>query len=468
MAGGDTRRQSASSKGDRVLSHRLDSWKGIAEHLGRDVRTVIRWERDRGLPVHRVPGGRRSAVFGYCEEIDRWLAGQELAGERSEAALPSEPEPTGSPRLRPWPVGRAFGLAALVLAVLASGSHALRGRNHGTIPPASAGRIARLEFGARDLTAWTEAGGLAWRHQLERPLHHHPWHGMPRSAIADLDGDGVEEVLASVTTQAPGTGNRDDLICFGRDGHARWSRRSTDAMTFRGGSYEPPFWDGNLAVYRLGSEVRIAWSQNHHVWWPSRVDVLDARGRTLQSFVHAGHINALSVVDGPEGPLLLAGGVSNAHRAAMLAVLDGRDISGSGPVPPDTPFECDGCPAGRPIRYFLFPPSEINRARGLPYNWVQLVNWVGGGLHVYTIEAYPEEAATSIFRFSPDLTLRHAAASDSWTLHDRLFKEGRLDHTAKDCSMYRVAPPVRMWAPSSGWADVHPSDGPPTGRLARR
>ena len=30
---------------------RLDSWKEIARHLGRDVRTVMRWERERGLPV---------------------------------------------------------------------------------------------------------------------------------------------------------------------------------------------------------------------------------------------------------------------------------------------------------------------------------------------------------------------------------------------------------------------------------
>lgn len=52
---------------------RLDSWKEIAGYLGRDVRTVIRWEKDKGLPVHRVPGGKRHAVFAYVVEIDAWL-----------------------------------------------------------------------------------------------------------------------------------------------------------------------------------------------------------------------------------------------------------------------------------------------------------------------------------------------------------------------------------------------------------
>src|SRR5882724_5819013 len=54
---------------------RLDSWKSIASYLRRDVRTVIRWEKEKNLPVHRVPGGTRQAVFAYIEEIDDWLAG---------------------------------------------------------------------------------------------------------------------------------------------------------------------------------------------------------------------------------------------------------------------------------------------------------------------------------------------------------------------------------------------------------
>jgi hypothetical protein len=52
---------------------RLDSWKAIAAYLGRDGGTVRRWERTRGLPVHRVPGGKGSSVFAYTGEIDAWL-----------------------------------------------------------------------------------------------------------------------------------------------------------------------------------------------------------------------------------------------------------------------------------------------------------------------------------------------------------------------------------------------------------
>ena len=38
-----------------VAKKRLDSWKEIATFFGLDERTVKRWEKERGLPVYRVP-----------------------------------------------------------------------------------------------------------------------------------------------------------------------------------------------------------------------------------------------------------------------------------------------------------------------------------------------------------------------------------------------------------------------------
>lgn len=51
---------------------RLDSWKEIAAYLGRGVRTVVRWEKAEGLPVHRHVHERRSSVFAFRSEIDAW------------------------------------------------------------------------------------------------------------------------------------------------------------------------------------------------------------------------------------------------------------------------------------------------------------------------------------------------------------------------------------------------------------
>jgi TolB-like protein len=65
-----------SANREPLAGKRLDSWKEIAAFFGRAERTVKRWETERGLPVHRVPGGGRSAVFAYSEELADWLKGR--------------------------------------------------------------------------------------------------------------------------------------------------------------------------------------------------------------------------------------------------------------------------------------------------------------------------------------------------------------------------------------------------------
>ena len=59
-------------------STRLDSWKEIANYLQRSVRTVIRWEREESLPVHRHLHGKRGTIYANSSEIDAWKANRSL------------------------------------------------------------------------------------------------------------------------------------------------------------------------------------------------------------------------------------------------------------------------------------------------------------------------------------------------------------------------------------------------------
>jgi TolB-like protein/Tfp pilus assembly protein PilF len=68
----------------QTTNQRLDSWKEIAAFLGRDERTVRRWEKERGLPVYRVPGGK-GRIYSYTDELTTWLAGP----QNSAALSPS-------------------------------------------------------------------------------------------------------------------------------------------------------------------------------------------------------------------------------------------------------------------------------------------------------------------------------------------------------------------------------------------
>jgi phage terminase Nu1 subunit (DNA packaging protein) len=64
----------------------LNSWKEIAEYVGRGIRTLQRWERDHGFPVHRPSGKNRSAVFSVSAEVDTWLKTRPLLIENGVAA----------------------------------------------------------------------------------------------------------------------------------------------------------------------------------------------------------------------------------------------------------------------------------------------------------------------------------------------------------------------------------------------
>jgi len=71
--------------GGATGQQRLDSWKEIGAFFGRDERTVKRWERERGLPVHRVPGSGRGRVYAYPHELTEWLQSAGVVAEIDNA-----------------------------------------------------------------------------------------------------------------------------------------------------------------------------------------------------------------------------------------------------------------------------------------------------------------------------------------------------------------------------------------------
>jgi TolB-like protein/Tfp pilus assembly protein PilF len=85
------RLKSNSSAGER----RLESWGEIASYLRREIRTVQRWERFHGLPVHRLQIGKLGSVYAYPSELDRWRRDREP--KESEADEPSK-GPNGETR----------------------------------------------------------------------------------------------------------------------------------------------------------------------------------------------------------------------------------------------------------------------------------------------------------------------------------------------------------------------------------
>jgi TolB-like protein len=59
---------------------RLDSWKEIAAYLRRDVRTVQRWEKKEGLPVHRHRHDKLGSIYAFRAELSEWFNSRQQTG----------------------------------------------------------------------------------------------------------------------------------------------------------------------------------------------------------------------------------------------------------------------------------------------------------------------------------------------------------------------------------------------------
>ena len=90
---------------------RLESWKEIATFLNKGVRTVQRWERTEGLPVHRHMHDRLGTVYAYRPELEAWWANRSASLSGEAAAAP----PLARRKIR-WEWAAASAVVILAIA----------------------------------------------------------------------------------------------------------------------------------------------------------------------------------------------------------------------------------------------------------------------------------------------------------------------------------------------------------------
>src|SRR5712692_9122092 len=85
-------------EGSPLQDKKLVSWKEIAVHLGREIRTVQRWEKTEGLPVRRHEHKKKSTVYAYAGELDEWFKKRQPKDDpEADAAFVPEPDATDAP-----------------------------------------------------------------------------------------------------------------------------------------------------------------------------------------------------------------------------------------------------------------------------------------------------------------------------------------------------------------------------------
>ena len=123
---------------------RLDSWKEIAAHLKRDIRTAQRWEACEGLPVYRHRHGQHDSVYAYKSEIDHWWASR-----RPSVSAPQKPEPPPHPEEHSQTIFLGYFrfllyAVVVVILVLAAGEVRHLFLKYFSSPPVSTGVLSPL------------------------------------------------------------------------------------------------------------------------------------------------------------------------------------------------------------------------------------------------------------------------------------------------------------------------------------
>lgn len=424
---------------------RLDSWKTIAVYLGRDVGTVRRWERTRGLPVHRVPGGKGSSVFAYKSEIDAWL---QSAQHETPTELSPTPEPLNPPLESPrapqrtgwrWPVASAAIVIVLLLGWWMQQPSASVGEMNVAITPA--GVTARAADG-RDL--WHHRFDSEWRHPLSEVSE--------RLRVVGGREPTVYFATSNQERRTDGLTEGGQFTALTLAGQPRWTFRFDDTLTVGGKPYGPPWAVTAFSILDAADRRHLAVAAHHWHWSPSLVAILDDAGRRLGTYVNDGWVEQLQWLSADR---LAVGGFSQSWDGGMVALIDASRRDGQFPEQ-QAAHQCQGCGASLPLRVVVMPRTEINLATHSRFNRA-ILERIADRLIARTVEVPPmgQGVADAIYEFSPALDLVNASFSQRyWEVHDELFAAKRLDHDRVACPDKDGPRLVQSWSPEKGWTEI--------------
>jgi hypothetical protein len=429
---------------------RLDSWKAIADYLGRDTATARRWERQQGLPIRRVPGGRGSSVFAFKSEIDEWLKAApapNLAEPNARPEPPAPPEPPEPSRLA-LPVRRALPFLIAIGAVVVAIVVGWRNPSLVSIEP----RGLRAEISKQSVTAYDDSGRELWKHRWDRQYDVVLSEFSPGTLVS-ADPDPVVYASTSYRERLVDRGIESGaVIAFDHTGKQQWSFVFDDTVRLGGKLFKAPWAITTFAREGPLSSSRLAVAAHHYLWGASLVSVLNPNGQRTGTFTHSGWVEGLRWLS---ADTLLVAGFSESKNGGMVALLDPSNLDGQGPETPGSEHFCDNCGTSRPRRMLVMPRSELNRATNSRFNRAVL-SIAGDRVIVHTIEVPSTSLASdAIYEFTMNLEPIQASYSQHyWETHAALEAEGKLTHTREQCPASGGPREAFDWSPGSGWTTI--------------
>lgn len=343
------------SKPNTKKENLLSSWKEIAVYLNVGIRTCHRYEKNFGMPVHRLDSSPRARVFAYKEDLDDWQ--KEMFRRQSDSFIKKKSIKYSTLLL--------FIFTLLSLTVL----YYIFFIRRTTYSP--------FDFNIKysTLTILDEKGNDLWSKDLgiENLIDDAEYHdhfqtkrlsGMKRNLpfiiMKDINGDGFREVLFSIKTQDGY--NEGKLYCFNHKGDNLWEFSSGRNIKYGTTPYSSDFRIQGIDLFDLNNdgELEIVVISFQHPFFPTQFSVLNNNGELINEYWHAGRLMDYEIedIDGDRLPELILVGCNNEYNKGCIIVFDTENIKGSSPQSKDD-YICEGLETGYEKYYILMPVTDV-------------------------------------------------------------------------------------------------------------
>ncbi len=395
-----------SAPGPSLLKPRqvLQSWKEIASYLRVTVRTVQRWEKESGLPVHRQGTGQKARVLAYADEIDDWMTGHQ-----------AERQGTPSKWIRPVIIAGVVLLVATGVLVFLFFE----------APP----DVSTVGIEPTRLTAFDAAKQVLWHKELTEINVSHYAAGNDPYLVLNVDQDPEKEVLFNCapqqSAQFPGR-----LICYDSNGDQLWEFKYGRERVHANRRISANYVGLRLIPVELGDHLRLLCVAGHHLWYPSQVALLDPRtGQLLDEYWHPGGLRSALVHDFDKDgqPEAVLSGINNPGVGlgyGCVVLLDlpfgkgNRSASGFESAFYDFTL-------GKELAYVLFPRPDVSDVQGM----LPIVDSLSLTADKRVLVRVPGPDISLFYYLDYGLRLVDFRFADNLaSVHDRLWRMGLLDH----------------------------------------
>lgn len=331
---------------------KLNSWKEIAVYLDISVRTAIRWEKQYGLPVHRIDNSVNARVFALKPDLDEWHLKRSLDSKNNR-------------KINKKRLILVISVPVLIIFIFLFSSQFLKKPNP-----------VDFMIERSTLVALGEKGNVLWEDgfKIDNLCSNENYHNntqfkrklgfarqLPYIVIQDFDNNGLNEVLFGIKTQ--GEINEGEIFYFSHNGKKKWSLELGKELTLGSHTYHKTYALKGFFTRDIdkNGDLEIFVIARHRDEHPTQLLVLNHEGKKIGEYWNAGRLTDYEFTDlnsdGQEELLLV--GVNNEYGKAILIVFDVSNINGASPQT-SSDYKYEESYFGTEKYYLLFPRTEVD------------------------------------------------------------------------------------------------------------